>query len=225
MSKKSNEVGEFFSSFSKDWDTLYGEKRNIFMRIIDYILRRDIYERYALTFKSLNDEIKGSSVLDIGCGNGIYSIDAVKRGAKKVIGIDVADEMIEICNMSAKKENINDNLEFIVSNFPVTEEMAISIGPLDYSIVMGVMDYVYDPVPFLKQLRLMTNKKTCVTFPGGKVFRYNLRKYRYKLLGRVHVMGYKSNQEVYDLMKASGFTDIKINYLNHSGGCYFVEAE
>lgn len=225
MSKSSNEVGDFFSSFSKDWDTLYGEKRNFFMRIVDYLLRRDIYERYELTFKSLKNVISGSSILDIGCGNGIYSIDALKKGAKSVVGIDVADQMIEICNASAKKENLKDNLEFFVSNFPVSEEMYTSLGSFDYSVVMGVMDYVYDPIPFLKQLKSLTNKKTCLTFPGGKAFRYNLRKYRYKLLGRVHVMGYKSSQEVHDLMKASGFKNIKINYLTHSGGCYFVEAE
>ena len=223
MSKNTNEVGDFFSRFSKDWDTLYGEKRNIFMRIIDYLLRRDIYERYELTFKSIED-ISNKTIIDIGCGNGIYSIDAIKKGASRVVGIDVAEQMIKICKISSKKENLNNKPEFFVSNFPVSEDILKKIGTFDYSVVMGVMDYVYDPVPFLKQLKKITNQKALITFPGGRFFRYNLRKYRYKLLGRVHIMGYRSNDEVNNLLLESGFTDIKITYLSHSGGCYFVEA-
>ena len=225
MVENKNEVGEFFSNFSDDWDTLYGEKRNPVMRKFDSIFRKDVYQRYELTFEALGSNLKGSSILDIGCGNGIYSIDAMHNGASKVLGVDVADQMIEICKKEAIDRDISEGLDFKVSNFPVSDEMKANIGSFDFSIVMGVMDYVYDPAPFLNQLRELTNKEAYITFPGGRFIRYNLRKYRYKLLGRVHVMGYTSQEEITKLLNDAGFSDVSINYLKHSGGCYFVRAK
>lgn len=225
MVENKNEVGEFFSNFSDDWDTLYGEKRNPVMRRFDSIFRKDVYQRYELTFEALGSNLKGSSILDIGCGNGIYSIDAIHNGASKVLGVDVADQMIEICKKEAIDRDISEGLDFKVSNFPVSDEMKADIGSFDFSIVMGVMDYVYDPAPFLNQLRELTNKEAYITFPGGRFIRYNLRKYRYKLLGRVHVMGYTSQEEITKLLNDAGFSDVSINYLKHSGGCYFVRAK
>ena len=82
MTDSKNEVGQFFSDFSDDWDTLYGEKRNPLMRKFDSIFRKDVYQRYELTFEALGDNLQGSTILDIGCGNGIYSIDAIQNGSK-----------------------------------------------------------------------------------------------------------------------------------------------
>jgi len=224
MKDKNKDVGAFFSRFSDDWDTLYGEKRNILMRMFDYIFRRDIYQRYEMTFKALEEVINQSSILDIGCGNGIYSVEAIDKGASKVLGVDVAEDMIRICNEISKSKSLDNSLEFLVSNFPLEPELKEQIGYFDYAIVMGVMDYVYEPIPFLKQLKELTQKKALITFPGGKFIRYNLRKYRYKALGRVDVMGYTSEEKIRSLLLEAGFTDIKITYLSHSGGCYFVEA-
>ena len=53
--------------------------------------------------------------------------------------------MIEICKKEASTRNINEGLTSIVSNFPMSEELKSKVGTFDYSIVMGVMDYVYDP--------------------------------------------------------------------------------
>ena len=225
MTDSKNEVGQFFSDFSDDWDTLYGEKGNPLMRKFDSIFRKDVYQRYELTFEALGDNLQGSTILDIGCGNGIYSIDAIQNGASKVLGVDVADQMIDICKKEADARNINEGLDFTVSNFPMSEELKSKVGTFDYSIVMGVMDYVYDPAPFLKQLREVTEKEAYITFPGGRFIRYNLRKYRYKLLGRVHVMGYTSEETINGLLKEAGFNEVSINYLSHSGGCYFVKAK
>ena len=64
MVENKNEVGEFFSNFSDDWDTLYGEKRNPIMRKFDSIFRKDVYQRYELTFEALGSNLKGSTIFD-----------------------------------------------------------------------------------------------------------------------------------------------------------------
>ena len=65
-------------------------------------------------FKDINNKI----VIDLGCGTGIFSIGAYITGAKKVVGIDIDKDCIEIAKKYAKKNN--HEISFIainVSNF------------------------------------------------------------------------------------------------------------
>src|SRR3989442_9931636 len=95
---QAQQVGRFFSQFAKDWDDLYGGKRNFFWRAFDHAFRRDIYERYQLTFDALGKDLRGASVLDIGCGSGVYCLEAARRGAREVIGIDMTDERVALAH-------------------------------------------------------------------------------------------------------------------------------
>ena len=56
-----------------------------------------------------------SSVLDIGCGSGIYSFALAKR-AKHVVGIDISSKMIEAAN-DRKEELGIENVQFIHDDF------------------------------------------------------------------------------------------------------------
>lgn len=59
-----------------------------------------------------NGDIEGKLIIDLGCGNGIFSIGAALLNAKKVIGIDIDEELIEIAKKEAKKFGVN--VKFIV---------------------------------------------------------------------------------------------------------------
>ncbi|MBS4537225.1 class I SAM-dependent methyltransferase [Clostridium sp. D2Q-11] len=72
-----------------------------------------IFPMKKTTLEFIKDKIKGSSVVDLGCGTGNYSIELSKEGFK-VIGIDLDEEMI---NKARKKSYLLDNKpEFIVGN-------------------------------------------------------------------------------------------------------------
>ena len=59
---------------------------------------------------------KGDIVLDIGTGTGIFSIIAVKRGAKKVISIDIDDNAINNANENKKLNKLDKIIEVRKSN-------------------------------------------------------------------------------------------------------------
>ena len=47
--------------------------------------------------------LRGKTFLDIGCGSGLFSICAVQMGAKRVVGIDVDQECVEVSLRNAKR--------------------------------------------------------------------------------------------------------------------------
>lgn len=50
----------------------------------------------------MDDQVTGRDVIDIDCGSGILSLVAKKRGARKVIGIDIDPEAIEHSKLNAR---------------------------------------------------------------------------------------------------------------------------
>ena len=51
-------------------------------------------------------DIENKTILDLGCGTGIFSVGASILGAKKVIGIDVDERSIKIAKNYAKENNL-----------------------------------------------------------------------------------------------------------------------
>ena len=59
-------------------------------------------------------DLRGCSVLDIGCGLGGVDIHLVKaHGAARVTAIDIEDWLIDRCRKLAKKHGVDDRIEFV----------------------------------------------------------------------------------------------------------------
>lgn len=46
--------------------------------------------------KDMQTPLKGKSVLDIGCNEGFFCIEAIRQGAKRVVGIDLSTHFLEL---------------------------------------------------------------------------------------------------------------------------------
>lgn len=51
-------------------------------------------------------DIENKTVIDLGCGTGIFSTGATLTGAEKVIGIDINEEAVKTARRYAKKNNL-----------------------------------------------------------------------------------------------------------------------
>ena len=51
-------------------------------------------------------DLKGKTVLDIGCGYGHNCLEFINKGAKKVVGTDISEKMLAV----AKKESAHPNI-------------------------------------------------------------------------------------------------------------------
>lgn len=57
-------------------------------------------------------DVKGKSVLDMGCNTGYISNYCAQNGATQVIGVDLKQNLIDVCNYIKEIDNIS-NVEFI----------------------------------------------------------------------------------------------------------------
>lgn len=85
------------------------------------------------TIKSMLPDLKGKTILELGCGEGEMSNFFVEMGAKKVVGIDISQNMI-----SEAKKHQCENLEFKV--LPMEE---ISSIPGKFDIVFSSLAFHY----------------------------------------------------------------------------------
>lgn len=95
---------------------------------------------------SMMPNLKDKTILDLGCGFGEHCKGFVESGAKKVIGIDISEKMLEI----AKQENADSKITYInmpMENiFELTEKFDIVISSLAFHYVedfAGVVKNVY----------------------------------------------------------------------------------
>jgi 2-polyprenyl-3-methyl-5-hydroxy-6-metoxy-1,4-benzoquinol methylase len=205
----------FFNAFAETFDTIYDHKRNLVMRWIDSTFRSDMFIRYALTFEALK-EIKGSTVLDVGCGSGPYIIEAFKRGAARVTGIDPAPNMLALVQERLRHNGVEESrCNLIEGIFP-----GVRVDPHDFAIVMGVMDYVADPQSFLSALRPLVKRLAVISFPSEHWLRTPLRKVRYRL--RRCPLYFYDDARIQNLGSAAGFSDIRIHKIRGAGMDFHV---
>ena len=86
-------------------------------------------------------DLKGATVLDIGCNGGFYCIQMKSRGAERVLGIDVDDRYLRQARFAAEQLQLNIEFEkrsvYEVANIP---------GQFDFVIFMGVLYHLRYPL-------------------------------------------------------------------------------
>lgn len=204
----------FFDRFAEVFDTFYEGKRNPWMQFIDRTFRSDIYVRFSRTFDSFGN-LDGRTVLDIGCGSGVYVIEALHRGARRVVALDPAPGMLELVRGRLRQSRFEDRCDLVLEAFP-----GVSLQPADHAIVMGVMDYVKDVETFLRGLRPLVRKSAAISFPSKHWFRTPIRKYRYAL--RNCPVYFYDEAQINDLGRRAGFGTIDINKIPGAGMDFHV---
>ncbi len=156
-------VKQFFNQYAKEFSNIY-DTNNFFQRTLNNIFRRSMKLRFEYTLQEVQPA-EGKTILDIGCGPGHYPISVARVGAKSVVGIDVAENMIEIAKEKAKHYNVDNICEFLVGDF-LTYDFNETF---DISIIIGVMDYIANPVEFIGKVVQVTREKALYSFPrkGG----------------------------------------------------------
>jgi tRNA (mo5U34)-methyltransferase len=97
----------------------------------------------------LPKNLKGKSVLDIGCNAGFYSIEMKRRGAERVLGIDSDDRYLDQARLASETLGFDD-IEF--AKLDVYDVAALG-EKFDLVIFMGVLYHLRHPLLALDLIR------------------------------------------------------------------------
>lgn len=135
--------------------------------------RKPIRKRKEILLGILKDRVKGKTIVELGCGSGGLCFDLLELGATKVIGIDIANEAINIANIKAEELGVNNVCEFYVSD--AGKDM--DIPSADIVIGLGFIDYLC--LPDLRKLLTQLKCEFIFSFPEKKTNFINILHYFY----------------------------------------------
>lgn len=168
-------VTRYFDRTAGRFPIVGDERRGFLAGLIDRTFRRSLRLRFAHTLRVCHP-IHGGTVLDVGCGVGTYTTTMAVAGAARIVGIDPSRQMIEIARRRAAESMVSDKCDFQITDLAGFE----SSEPFDFSLALGVLDYVPDPERFVGKLLALTRRRAILSFPkSGGVLAWQ-RKLRYR---------------------------------------------
>ena len=148
------------------------EYRNaIFLESFSKNMRDDIWTNTTFyTFANLvlhgtkDNTLQGASVLDLGCGDGLFTRWAAAQGASKVVGIDISEEQIAVaCKMDEDNGDHNSfGIEYHVKD--VMDIRTPEYGKFDVIIAVHLLCYANNP----KKLQDMLQAVSICLKKGGR---------------------------------------------------------
>ncbi len=103
-------------------------------------------------------DITDKRILDIGCYYGLYSHEAVRRGAHSAVGVEINPERYQVASHLARL--IGDNVEIINGNIM---DVALD-GQFDIVLFLSVIHHVLDPIAVMKRLADLSKEYVIVEF-------------------------------------------------------------
>jgi toxoflavin synthase len=110
------------------------------------------------TFGLLPD-LAGRSVVDLACGEGIYARKLIRRGAGRVVGVDISAEMIALANRAEETTPLG--VEYVVADVATVE--------LDEQFDIAFCSFLFNYATDRAQLRSLIEGVARLVRPGGLV--------------------------------------------------------
>ena len=101
--------------------------------------------------------IAGKTVIDFGCGTGREAVTFAQRGAKKVIGVDIQDRLLNQAIQWAQDSGVAERCAFVKA----TDEKA------DFVLSLDSFEHFDDPLAILCQMSEMLNENGQVWISFG----------------------------------------------------------
>lgn len=199
MSDEIAAQSKFWNNEAAAFERIYTHRKSALANFLDSVFRKDMYERFAFTIQNC-EPVANRTFLDVGCGNGLYTFELVRRGAAKVVGLDIAEVMVKLCEQQSAAKNWADRCSFHHTDllaFDGDDRFDVSFG-------IGLFDYIKDPLPVLKEMRRRTEDEVIASFPRLWTWRAPIRKVRLGIKG-CGVVFYSASR-IRKLMADAGFT-------------------
>lgn len=107
---------------------------------------------------NIAEQVKGKTVLDIGCCSGRQMLNCLKAGAKSVSGVDSNWRYLEDC----VDNGVGHNLRKAELNDP---NALRGLGHFDITLLLATLHYVEDKAEFIRQVASLTDEMLVLESP------------------------------------------------------------
>ena len=202
-------IREFFDAHAETFDSIYLNESRL-SRWFNWTFRKAIYERFDMAIRESGD-VTDKTVLDVGCGSGRYVVEYAKRGAHRVVGIDLSSKILDLARNLAIQEGVQSRCEFLQGDF-----LELDFNhPFDIVLAMGVFDYLDRSQMFLRKMVNLSQGLVIASFPGRSSLRMHFRRLRYQL--RNCPVFFYSEPELHQIVRGAGLSNYKLIFIPHSG--------
>lgn len=207
MTQISDQVEAHFHKTFRHFDSYYSQNKNFLSRLIDSRFRRSMQLRFQKVIEGVSPYSR-KTVLDIGCGTGRYCFALASKGIERALGIDFAQNMILEAQRLALEFQFSHICQFIQGDFltlPIEE-------PFHHVFAVGVLDYIDQPVPFVKKMIESGKESVMISFPSKGGFVQKCRKFLFQKIKKCPVFFY-TQEDINRIAREAGATHFTIEPL------------
>jgi SAM-dependent methyltransferase len=139
-----------FDHVADEYDRIAGDYKE--SKLLPFCLHVEEYT----TFKLLPD-LSGRSVVDLACGEGIYTRKLMRRGAAKVVGVDISPEMIALARQAEASDPIG--VEYVRADVATVD--------LDQAFDVAFCSYLFNYARSRDELQAVVANVGHLLRPGG----------------------------------------------------------
>ena len=108
----------------------------------------------------LPEDLRGKTVLDVGCRVGYFCFEAVRRGAARVVGLDHNAGALTNARELAGRLGMQVEFRQIDANRELPDE------PFDYVLALNILHHLRDPLAALERLGSITRERLVLEMAG-----------------------------------------------------------
>ena len=214
MAKK-EKVQEMFNGIAPKYDLL----NHLLSLGIDKAWRR----------KAMRELERGAKdrVLDVACGTGDFSIEALRHGVRQVVGVDISENMLAVAREKARDKGLEEQLEFLNGD---SEQLTFPDENFDaVTVAFGVRNFEHLERGLREMCRVLRPGGRVVIlefstpdrFPMKQLYRFYFKHILPRVGGLVSgdrgayeylpasVFAFPQGDRFLDIMRACGFRDVR----------------
>lgn len=213
MAKK-EKVQEMFNGIAPKYD------------LLNHLLSMGIDKRWRKKAMQVVGAGNKDLVLDVACGTGDFSLEALKHGVKRVVGADISENMLAVAREKSKVKGLTDRLDF---QYGDSEDLSFSDNTFDaVTVAFGVRNFEHLEVGLTEMCRVLKvggkvvilEFSTPESFPMKQLYNFYF-KYILPFVGGVisgnrkayeylpaSVFAFPQSETFLDIMRKSGYTNV-----------------
>lgn len=139
----------------------------------------------------LPEDLRGRSVLDVGCALGYFCFEAERRGAARVVGWELKDDRFEQANML--KGVLESEVEFAQRDLLASEPEE----RFDLVLALNLIHHLDEPVKAIRHLVALASERLVLEFPtfADRKFRRSTGIRLWRLYDRRPLIGVSSSRQ------------------------------